>query len=156
MGVILYDESAFRKISTSLLYYARANPEFRKRLRRAFEGDSSGRGESGSDITDGAASLPSQCEVFAAMLYHGNRRAAKEGAPNEDHPEYASIPDAVEPGAFAPDDLRPEEIDLRDERPDELAHPARLRELVEEVAYNSDLPKGRTRGVEAAVAHLVR
>jgi hypothetical protein len=155
MGVILYDESAFRKISTSLLYYARANPEFRKRLRRAFEGDSSGSNGSGSGGSDGPASLPSQCEVFAAMLYHSNRRAAKERAPSEDHPQYASIPDAVEPGAFAPDDLRPEEIDLRDERPDELAHPAHLQKLVEEVAYNSDLPKGRTRNVEAAVAHLV-
>ena len=138
MGVILYDESAFRKISTSLLYHACANPDFRERLRRAL-GDEDTR----------SAFLPSQCEVFAAVLYYGNRRAAAE-----DHPKHASIPDAVESGVFAPDDLRPEEIDLREERPNELARSARLRELVKEVAYNSDLPKGRTQGVEAAVARL--
>jgi hypothetical protein len=139
MGVILYDESAFRKISTSLLYHARANPDFRERLRRAL-GDEDRQG----------ASLPSQCEVFAAVLYHGNRRAAAE-----DHPKYASIPEAVESGVFAPDDLWPEEIEPREERPDELARPTRLHKLVEEVAYNSDLPNERTRGVEAAIAHLV-
>jgi hypothetical protein len=140
MGVILYDESAFRTISTSLLYHARANPEFRERLRNALGGDSP---ESG-------ASLPSQCEAFAAVLYHGNRRAAEES-----HPETDPIPDPVASGAFAPDDVRPEEIGRGDERPETVAPPKRLRELVEGVAYNSDLPDGRTIGVEAAVAHLV-
>ena len=143
MGVILYDESAFRTISTSLLYHARANPEFRERLREALGGDSSGSGESG-------ASLPSQCEAFAAVLYHGNRRAGEES-----HPETDPIPDPVASGAFAPDDVRPEEIGRGEDRPETVVRPARLRELVEGVAYNSDLPEGRTIGVEAAVAHLV-
>jgi hypothetical protein len=84
------------------------------------------------------------------VLYHGNRRAAEEN-----HPEDASIPDPVAPGAFAPGDVRPEEIDSGEERPDAVVRPARLRKLVEEVAYNSDLPDRRTIGVEAAVAHLV-
>ena len=136
MGVILYDEHAFRKISTSLLYHARRNPEFRDRLRKALSGDSESAG----------ASLPSQCEAFAAVLYHGNRRAAEEDFPDEE----TSIPDVVEAGIFAPEDVPPEEG-----RPDSLVRPARLRELVEEVAYNSDLPEERTIGVEAAVAHLV-
>jgi hypothetical protein len=61
----------------------------------------------------------------------------------------------VEPGAFAPDDLRPEEISREEERPDTVVTPARLRELVEEGAYNSDLSSRRTKDVEAAVAHLV-
>lgn len=152
MGTTLYDESAFRTISTSLLYHARANPEFRERLRSALGGDSSGSGRSEEKR---GASLPSQCEAFAAVLYHGNRRAAKEGFPSEDHPEETSIPDPVESGAFAPDDVRPEEIGRGEERPETVARPARLRELVEGVAYNSDLPDRRTIGVEAAVAHLV-
>lgn len=135
MGVILYDESAFRKISTSLLYHARANPEFRDRLRTALGG-----GEKP------AASLPSQCEAFAAVLYHGNRRAAEEGFPDED----TSIPDVVEAGIFAPEDVPPEEG-----RPDSLVRPDRLRELIDEIAYNSDLPRERTIGVEGAVARLV-
>lgn len=145
MGVILYDESAFRTISTSLLYHARANPEFRERLRNALGGDS----------PKSAASLPSQCEAFAAVLYHGNRRAAKEGFPSEDHPEEEPIPDPVASGAFAPDDVRPEENGRGEDRPETVVRPARLRELVEGVAYNSDLPDRRTIGVEAAVAHLV-
>lgn len=65
MGTTLYDESAFRKISTSLLYHARANPEFRDRLRKALGSDNS--------EEEPAASLPCQCEAFAAVLYHGNR-----------------------------------------------------------------------------------
>jgi hypothetical protein len=140
MGTMLYDESAFRTISTSLLYHARANPKFRDRLRKALGGDSP---ESG-------ASLPSQCEAFAAVLYHGNRRAAEEN-----FPEYASVPDAVESGTFAPDDVRPEEISRGEDRPETIVRPARLQELVGGVAYNSDLSDGRTIGVEAAVAHLV-
>jgi hypothetical protein len=142
MGTTLYDESAFRKISTSLLYHARANPEFRDRLRKALASEST--------EEEPAASLPSQCEAFAAVLYHGNRRAAEEN-----HPEDASIPDPVAPGAFAPADVRPKEIASGEERPGAVVRPARLRELVEEVAYNSDLPDRRTIGVEAAVAHLV-
>ena len=42
MGALLYDEHAFRTILTSLLYHARANPEFRERLRRALTGESEG------------------------------------------------------------------------------------------------------------------
>lgn len=139
MGVILYDESAFRKIATSLLYHARANPDFRDELRRAL-----GRGE------EPVGSLPSQCEAFAAVLYHGNRQAA-----GKDFPEDASIPDSVESGVFAPDDVRPEEIDCGEERPETVVRPARLRELVEAVASNSDVPLERTIGVEGAVANLV-
>jgi hypothetical protein len=147
MGVILYDESAFRTISTSLLYHARANPEFRERLREALGGDSS---ESTRSEGKPPASLPSQCEAFAAVLYHGNRRAAEES-----HPETDPIPDPVASGAFAPDDVRPEEVGRGGDRPETVVRPARLRELVEGVAYNSDLPDRRTIGVEAAVAHLV-
>ena len=140
MGVILYDESAFRKLSTSLLYHARANPEFREELRRAL-----------GEKSEGAPpSLPSQCEAFAAVLYHGNRRAAEE-----DHPEDATIQETVEAGTFAPDDVRPEDITAGKERPETIASPTRLRELIEAVVYNSDLPEERTMGVEAAVAHLV-
>jgi hypothetical protein len=139
MGIVLYDESAFRKISTSLLFHARANSEFRERLRQALGGEDAQ-----------GASLPSQCEVFAAVLYHGNRRAA-----SEDHPTEEPVPEAVKPGAFAPDDLQPEEISREEEGPDTVVTPARLRELVEEVAYNSDLPGRRTKDVEAAVAHFV-
>lgn len=61
----------------------------------------------------------------------------------------------MEPGAFAPDDLRPDEIPREEERTDTVVTPARLRELEEVVAYNSDLPGRRTKDVEAAVAHLV-
>ena len=141
MGTILYDKHAFRKISTSLLYHARRNPEFRDRLRKALSGDSESAG----------ASLPSQCEAFAAVLYHGNRRAAEEDFPDEE----TSIPDVVEAGTFAPDDVRPEEIGSGDERPDTVVSPAHLRELVEGTAYNSDLPEERWGGAEAAVAYLV-
>lgn len=140
MGTILYDKSAFRKISTSLLYHARANADFRERLRRALGGDS----------PEPEASLPSQCEAFAAVLYHGNRRAAEE-----DHPDEDPIPDPVEAGTFAPDDVQSEDIAAGEERPDTVVFPADLRELVEEVAYNSDLPDERTIRVEAAVARLV-
>jgi len=139
MGVTLYDESAFRTVATSLLYHARANPEFRDRLRTALSG-----GE------EPAGSLPSQCEAFAAVLYHGNRRAAEES-----HPSEKPIPDPAETGAFAPDDVRPEEVASEEDRPGTVVRPARLRELVEGIAYNSDLPQERTIGVEAAVAHLV-
>jgi len=134
MGMILYDESAFRTVATSLLYHARANPEFRDRLRSALSG-----GERP------AGSLPSQCEAFAAVLYHGNRRAAKE-----DHPEDMPIPEAVESGLFYPEDVPPGEG-----RPESVVRPARLRELVEGIAYNSDLPRERTIGVEGTVARLV-
>ena len=140
MGKILYDESAFRKISTSLLYHARANPDFRGRLQRAL----------GDENPGAEASLPSLCEAFAAVLYHGNRRAA-----DDDHPDDEPIPDAVEAGIFAPDDVRSEDIADGEERPDTVVRPAHLRELVEEVAYNSDLPDERTIRVEAAVAQLV-
>ena len=150
MGVILYDEHAFRTISTSLLYHARTNPEFREELRRAL-----GRKSEGAP-----PSFPSQCEAFAAVLYHANRRAAQKGFPEGDfseegHPEDDTISETVEAGTFAPDDVRPEDFGPGDEQPDTIAGPARLRELVEEVAYNSDLPEERTIGVEAAVAHLV-
>jgi hypothetical protein len=140
MGALLYDKHAFRTISTSLLYHARANREFRKELRQAL-----GRKSEGAP-----PSLPSQCEAFAAVLYHANRRAAEEDFPDED-----TILETVEAGTFAPDDVRPEDFGPGDERPDTIAGPARLRELVEGVAYNSDLPNSRTIGVEAAVAHLV-
>jgi len=89
------------------------------------------------------------------VLYHGNRRAAKE-----DHPEDSPIPEELEAGTFAPDDIRPEDLARGDssdekEQPNTLADPARLRELIEGVAYNSDIPTERTRGAEAAVAELV-
>jgi hypothetical protein len=139
MGTVLCDESAFRKIATSLLHYARTNPEFRDELRKALSG-----------VEQPDASLPSLCEAFAAVLYHGSRRAAKEGFPSGDHPEEATIPEEVRSGAFYPEDVPPEEG-----RPESVVHPARLRELVEEIGYNSDLLKKRTVGVEGAVARLV-
>lgn len=139
MGTVLYDESAFRKISTSLLYHARTNPEFRDELRKALSGEE-----------EPAGSLPSLCEAFAAVLYHGNRRAAQEGFPSEDNSEDAPIPEEVRSGVFYPDDVPPEEG-----RPESVVRPARLRELVEGIAYNSDLPRERTIGVEGAVARLI-
>ena len=140
MGTILYDEHAFRKISTSLLYHARRNPDFRERLRRAL-----GRKSEGTP-----PSLPSQCEAFAAVLYHGNRRAAEEDFPDED-----TIQETVEAGTFSPGDLGPAENAGGDERADTVVSPAHLRELVEGTAYNSDLPEERWGGAEAAVAYLV-
>ena len=107
MGGILYDESAFRKIATS---------------------------------------LPSQCEAFAAVLYHENRRAAKEGHPEDIQP--GSRPEAATLGPSIPKMCRMKR------RVKSVVRPARLREL-KEGAYNSNLPRKRKIGVEGDVAHLV-